>query len=319
MKTAKYRDYLPQLNGKPCVTEGGAETTLLFHDGLDLPLFASFPLLDDEKGRAAIDRYTRHYYDIALRNKMGFIMDTVTWRASKRWADELGVSQDELNNVQAKSLDFLMSLRDELETSSMPMIISGTIGPQDDGYNPNGFLKADEAQAYHSQQIAWLAECGADMVSAITMTYAQEVIGIAKAAKDIGIPCVISFTLETDGRLPSGQTLKSAIEEVDRETGNAPAYYMINCAHPEHFEAVLLDDGTWKNRIMGLRPNASRMSHEELDNSEELDIGNPKELGTQYKSLMELLPNLMVYGGCCGTDHRHVEEICSACNFAAAA
>lgn len=221
--------------------------------------------------------------------------------------------------MHVNSIEFLAGLRDELETSSTPMIISGTIGPQDDGYNPNGFLSADEAQTYHTQQVSWFAECGADMVCAITMTYAQEVTGIAKAAKEYDIPCVISFTLETDGRLPSGQTLKSAIEEVDHETGAAPAYYMINCAHPDHFASVLKDKGSWQNRIMGIRANASRMSHEELDNSEELDVGNPAELGTQYKSLMEHLPNLMVFGGCCGTDHRHVDEICSACNFASAA
>ena len=126
------------------------------------------------------------------------------------------------------------------------------------------------------------------------------------------MPAAISFTLEIDGKLPSGDTLADAIARTDAETGAYPAYYMINCAHPTHFEHVLRDGGAWTKRIRGLRANASARSHAELDESTELDDGNPEELGVQYRELRSLLPQLTVVGGCCGTDHRHVAAICKA-------
>ncbi len=319
MNNPKYRNNLPQLTGKPFVTDGGLETTLLFQDGFDLPLFAAFPLLDDATGRQAIDRYMRSFCNVALADGKGFILDTPTWRASSRWASELGYSQADLKTFHFKAVENLFALRTELETDASPFVINGAIGPQDDGYNPETFMTVDQAQAYHSHQIHWFTQLGADMVSAITMTYVEEALGVVHAANEAGIPSVISFTVETDGRLPSGQPLGEAIEQVEHETGGSPAYYMINCAHPDHFTQVLREGGAWRNRIMGLRANASRMSHEELDACEVLDDGNPAELGDQYRSLMDLLPNLVVMGGCCGTDHRHVQAISGACSYARAA
>lgn len=313
MAKVLYRDNLPQLNGKTFLTDGGMETSLVFHEGLDLPLFASFTLMTDPAGRAAIDRYMRRFCEIAVRDKRGFVLDTPTWRASSRWAEELDVSREALQRVHRDAIAFLKGLRVEYQTEASPFVINGVIGPQDDGYNPDRFLNADEAEKYHDEQVTWFAEYGADMVSAITMTYAEEAIGIARAAKRAGMPAVISFTVETDGHLPSGQPLRAAIEQVEAATGRFPAYYMINCAHPDHFRGVLEENGPWRERIMGLRANASRMSHEKLDNAEELDDGDPTELGAQYRLLMKVLPNLRVMGGCCGTDHRHVKAISSAC------
>ena len=319
MTHAKYRNNLPQLNGVPLVTDGGLETWLLFDEGFDLPLFAAFPLLDSAAGREALDRYMSGFCDIAAAAGKGMVLDTPTWRASKRWADELGVGATELRALHRTAIERLVELRGNREPLGHPFVVNGAIGPADDGYNPSGFMDSGEAERYHSQQVNWFAEFGADMVSAITMTYVEEAIGIARAAAFAGIPSAISFTVETDGRLPSGQSLRDAIEQVERETDGAPAYYMINCAHPDHFAHVLEEPGAWRRRIMGIRANASRMSHEELDNSETLDSGDPAELGTQYRDLMNLLPNLMVLGGCCGTDHRHVEAIHSACGHAHAA
>lgn len=297
------------MNGKAFLTDGGLETTLIFHDGFDLPLFAAFTLLDDDAGSAAIDRYLRKYCDVAIRDGKGFILDTPTWRASKRWADELGVSMQQLEEAHATAVARLQALRNEYQTARSPFVINGVLGPQDDGYNPSQMMNRDEAEAYHAQQIGWFAAYGADMVSAITMTYVEEAIGIARAAKAKAMPSVISFTVETDGRLPSGQDLDDAIEQVDAETENAPAYFMINCAHPDHFSEVLGGRTGWRERIYGVRANASRMSHAELDNAEELDDGDPIELGAQYRELQSMLPNLKVFGGCCGTDHRHVDAI----------
>jgi S-methylmethionine-dependent homocysteine/selenocysteine methylase len=303
---------LPQLDGGLFLTDGGIETCLIFHDGLDLPLFAAFDLLKDDAGTAALRRYFEPYAELARVSGAGFVLESPTWRASPRWASELGYSEAELDAFNRKAIDLMVELRERYASSEAPMVISGCVGPQDDGYDPSELLSADAAQEYHSTQIGTFADTATDMVTAITMTYADEAIGVTRAAQAAGLPAVISFTLETDGRLPSGQALGDAIEQVDRETGRGPAYYMINCAHPTHFEDVLDEGAGWRERIGGLRANASTMSHEELDEAEDLDAGDPADLGARYAALAAKLPNLNVVGGCCGTDHRHVKAISAA-------
>src|SRR5690606_1931343 len=166
---------------------------------------------------------------------------------------------------------------------------------------------------YHQSQIQALCAAGADMISAMTMTNADEATGIVNAARAVSLPVAISFTVETNGTLPTGQSLGDAIAQVDQATGSGPAYYMVNCAHPSHFEAVLAGGAPWTRRIRGIRANASRQSHAELDNSTELDAGNPVELGQSYQRLLRELPQLNVLGGCCGTDVRHLRAISKAC------
>jgi S-methylmethionine-dependent homocysteine/selenocysteine methylase len=302
----RYRNALPQLDDHVFLTDGGIETDLIFHQGLDLPLFAAFDLLKDDEGTDALRRYYEPYLELAAERRFGFVLESPTWRASPRWAGEIGYSDEELDRLNRKAIALMDELRERYDARATPIVISGCIGPQDDGYNPQATLTAAEAEDYHSTQIRTFADTPADMVCAITMTYADEATGIARAAAQAGVPAAISFTLETDGRLPSGQGLGEAIEQVDAETGGAPAYYMINCAHPTHFESVLADGGGWTERIRGLRANASTKSHAELDEAEELDEGDPGDLGARYAALREKLPNLNVLGGCCGTDHRHV-------------
>ena len=308
----KYRNNLPQLSGKTFLTDGGLETVLIFHDGYDLPEFAAYPLLDGEEGRAHLKDYLKTYAGIAKENGFGFLLEAPTWRASKNWGDKLGHSAEDLARLNRAAIKLLIEIREEIEAEDFCCVISGQIGPEGDGYNPDGFLSADEAEAYHSAQIATFAETKADMICALTMTYAEEAIGVANAAKAVGIPAAISFTVETDGKLPSGQSLGDAIAEVDAATGNYPSYYMINCAHPSHFDGVLDGDADWASRIMAVRANASKMSHAELDNSEVLDAGNPDEFGGEHVALKKKLPNLCVIGGCCGTDERHVAAIAKA-------
>jgi S-methylmethionine-dependent homocysteine/selenocysteine methylase len=302
----RYRDDLPQLAGELFLTDGGIETSLIFHQGLDLPAFAAFVLLDDEDGIAALRRYYAPYLELAREQGLGFVLETPTWRASPRWGAELGYDDDRLDALNRRAIALMEELR-----GGDAFAISGCIGPQDDGYDPATKLSADEARDYHSTQIATFADTAADLVTALTMTYVDEAVGLARAASAAGIPAVISFTLETDGRLPSGEGLGEAIEEVDAETGEAPAYYMVNCAHPTHFDAVL-EGEPWVARIRGLRANASMKSHAELDESDELDEGDPVDLGARHADLRDKLPQLRVLGGCCGTDHRHVAEICGA-------
>jgi S-methylmethionine-dependent homocysteine/selenocysteine methylase len=308
----KHRNRLPQLDGGLFVTDGGIETTLIFHEGLDLPAFAAFDLLKDEEGTKALRRYYEPYGELARERGAGLVLESPTWRASPRWAAEIGYSEQQLDELNRKAIALMEDLRDEYESQETPVVISGCVGPQDDGYNPAERLSASAAQDYHWTQIATFSDTAADMVTAITMTYAAEAVGVTRAAMEAGMPVAISFTLETDGNLPSGQALGEAVEEVDRQTGGGPAYYMINCAHPTHFDAVLEASEPWLERIRGLRANASTKSHAELDEATELDEGDPLDLGERHAALAPKLPRLNVLGGCCGTDHRHVRAICEA-------
>ena len=287
------------------------ETTLTFDDGIDLPHFASFVLLDDASGIDALRAYYTSYLQIAAQHGVGIVLDTPTWRANPDWGERLGYSAEALADVDRRGVALLEELRSTAKGVPQ-MIISGCIGPRGDGYRVDNAMTAEEAQRYHEPQVETFADTAADLVSALTLTYADEAVGVARAAQGAGIPSVISFTVETDGRLPSGQSLREAIGEVDDQTQGSVAYFMINCAHPTHFAHVLEGDGGWRNRIRGLRANASEKSHAELDEAEELDAGDPVALAGHYRELQERLPNLTVVGGCCGTSERHVAEICAA-------
>jgi S-methylmethionine-dependent homocysteine/selenocysteine methylase len=314
---AKYRDRLPQLDGGLFLTDGGLETTLIFHEGFDLPCFAAFVLLDSERGEKALRDYFDRYVPMAIAAGAGFILEAPTWRANPDWAAKVGYGREALARNNRAAIALLLELRDRYETAASPMVVSGAIGPRGDGYDPGTLMSPEEAADYHGFQIGLFRDAGADLVSAFTMTNVGEAQGIALAAKAAEMPCVISFTVETDGRLPTGDSLAEAIKSVDEATGNGPAYYIINCAHPTHFDHVLDTGETWIKRLRGLRANSSRMSHADLDNAPELDIGDPLELGGQYAELRRRFPHINVLGGCCGTDHRHVDCISTACRTAA--
>ena len=308
-----YRAALPQLADRIFLTDGGIETTLIFQDRLDLPDFAAFVLFDDDAGRSALRRYFEPYLAIAVAAERGIILETPTWRASSDWGSRLGYSREALAAANRAAVEQLQELREEYETPSTPVVISGCIGPRGDGYAPDALMTPDEAEAYHSEQVGVFADSAADLVTAITMTHTGEATGFARAAAAAGIPSVVSFTVETDGRLPSGQSLGDAIEAVDAETGASPAYYMVNCAHPTHFDKTLVSGDGWATRIRGMRANASTMSHAELDEAENLDKGDPVDLGARYAALRSALPQLTVLGGCCGTDATHIRAISQAC------
>ncbi len=314
---AKYRQNLPQLIGGTFLSDGGMETTLIFHDGIELPHFASFVLLDSVAGNAALKRYYESYLRIARRAGAGFVLDSATWRANPDWGAKLGYDAEGLRRINLSAVEMLVDLRAEWEAPGAPIVIGGAIGPRGDGYKA-GRVDADEAEAYHSAQIAAFAESAADMVTAYTMNTVEEAIGIARAARAAGIPCAISFTVETDGRLATGTALGAAILAVDAATDASPAYYMVNCAHPSHFEQALHRGEPWLDRVRGVKANASEKSHQELDESETLDAGDPADLGRRYRALTETFPQMRILGGCCGTDHRHVQAICEACLPAAA-
>ena len=311
---AQFRKDLPQLAGDFFITDGGIETTLIFLEGFELPDFAAFDLFKHKDGEAALRKYYRAYTGLAQRFGIGLILESATWRASADWGAQLGYGAKEMADVNRQSIALLEEIRNENAGEVNKVVISGCLGPRGDGYKPVNTMSQKDAQRYHQKQIQTFEDTAADMVTALTMNYAEEAVGIARAAKNADMPVVVSFTVETDGRLPSGQTLRAAIEQVDSATSLYPSYYMINCAHPTHFEHVLAEDEPWTQRVRGLRANASRKSHEELDESSELDIGDPLELGKQYAQLKRRLSQLSIMGGCCGTDDRHVEQIAAACS-----
>ena len=307
------RDSLPQLGGQPFLTDGGLETTLIFRDGFELPHFAAFHLLSSAPGRAALEGYFRSYAELARRYGTGCVLESATWRASRDWGDKLGYDAAALRAANRAAVELLGPIAREYESPASPMVISGCIGPRGDGYRVGALPQPEEAERYHREQVEVFRDSGAALVTAMTLTNTEEAIGIVRAAAGAGMPVVISFTVETDGRLPTGQPLGAAILEVDAATDAAPAYYMINCAHPQHFAPALKAGEPWLARIHGLRANASTRSHAELDESTELDDGDPDDLARHYAQLRALMPNLNIFGGCCGTDQRHVEAICQAC------
>lgn len=305
---------LPQLDGGWFLTDGGIETTLIYHEGIELPEFAAFVLLESEAGRETLAKYYGRYLEIAAASPgAGFVLESPTWRAGRDWCARLGLDDAAMRRLNAAAVALMHRLRDAHAGSlDGPIVVSGCIGPRGDGYQPGQPMSGDDAMRAHLPQARALAEAGVDMLGAITMTTSGEALGVARAAAELGLPCAISFTVETDGRLPSGESLAEAIAATDDGSARAPAYYMLNCAHPTHFESVLAEGGAWRQRIRGLRANASRCSHAELDAMTTLDDGDPQELAGRYRRLREPLPALNVLGGCCGTDHRHVAAIAAA-------
>ena len=312
---AKYRQALSQFRGEFCLTDGGIETTLIFLYGQDLPHFAAFHLFKTPDGEDALKKYFRTYAELAQKYRSGLVLETPTWRANADWGDKLLYSREALAEANKKSVRLLEDIRDEYETAQTPIVISGCVGPRGDGYVPGNKMSDKQAEAYHSSQVETFAGTAADLVTGITMNYAEEATGLVRAARNAALPVVISFTVETDGKLPTGQSLGDAIQQVDEATSGYPAYFMINCAHPTHFSSVIGGEESWLERIRGLRANASTMSHAELNEAPELDAGNPAELGRNYAALKgQQLKSLNVFGGCCGTDHRHIEQIALACS-----
>ncbi|HEX9682238.1 MAG TPA: homocysteine S-methyltransferase family protein [Acidimicrobiales bacterium] len=310
--TTGHRHDLPQARGDRLLTDGGLETTLIFHRGFELPEFAAFPLLDTHDGRAALVDYFRSYLDIAVAHGVGIVLETPTWRASADWGALIGYDAAALRQVNTAAVDLLRDLRSRYESDDTPVVISGCVGPRGDGYVAGEEMTPEEADSYHRTQVQTFADAGADLVTFVTATSSSEAIGFLRAAERAGIPAVVSFTVETDGRIPAGQPLAAAIEQVDADTGSFATCFGINCAHPDHFSAELTG-ATWEQRIGLLRANASRRSHEELDEADELDAGDAAELAQLYRRLRDVLPNLNVMGGCCGTDDSHIAAIAETC------
>jgi len=303
---AIHRNVLPQLDGGLFVASTGMETDLMFNQGIDLPGFASYPLLETKAGRAQLDGYYRDMIAVGKEHGIGVILERPTWVANRDRGAAIGYSPEQLVELNKQAIAHMCEARDTF--GDLPTLISANVGPRADAYAPSEQMSAEDAETYHIEQIAALAETEVDLISGYTLAYPAEAVGIVRAAKRFGLPVIIAFTVETDGHLPTGASLKEAITLVDAQTDSYAAYFMINCAHPEHFENVLSND-LWMQRLRGIVANASRCSHAELDEAEELDDGDPDELGQQLAEIRSRFPHISVLGGCCGTDKRHLSSI----------
>ena len=303
---------LPQLD-RVFLADGGLETDLIYNRGIDLPCFAAIVLMRSPEGRSALEDYYREYIALALGRGCGLVLETPTWRAGSDWAQPLGLDLEELAALNRAAVAMLHELQAQVGEALCEIVVSGCIGPRGDGYEAGRIMAPGEARDYHLWQARALQAGGADMLSGITMTNLPEAIGLTEAARMLAMPVAISFTVETDGRLPGGETLAEAVSGLDRATGAYPAYFMVNCAHPTHYESAFEPGAAWTRRIGGVRANASRCSHAELDAMTQLDRGDPQELAQAYSSMRERMDWINVLGGCCGTDLTHVRAIAEAC------
>ncbi|WP_127114000.1 homocysteine S-methyltransferase family protein [Shimia sediminis] len=303
---ALHRANLPQTTSDVFLAYVGMETDLIFTQSIDLPGFASYPLLETEEGRELLRRYFREVMAVARASGLGVILESPTWVASRDRAEPLGYTPDQLDRLNTEAIALMAEVRQA--EGDLPTVISANVGPRDDAYAPSEQMDAKEAERYHAAQMATLAKTDADLISAYTLAYPAEAIGIVRAAQKHNLPVIVSFTVETDGRLPTGTSLKEAIELVDSETEGYASYYMVNCAHPDHLAAPL-EDTSRMPRLKGIIANASRCSHAELDEATELDAGNPEELGQQLADIRRSHPQISILGGCCGTDMRHMTHI----------
>ena len=311
---AKYRHDLPQLGNNIFACYTGMDTDLLYNRGIDLPGFASYPLLSNPEHKNLLREYYSNLVDLAQEQNVGVILDSVTWVANRDRGAKLGYTADDLRKFNIEAVELIANVRNK--KGDLPTVLCGQVGPRGDGYAPSDLMTTQEAEDYHSEQIEVYSNTEADLVSAFTICYAEEAAGVVRAAQRFDMPVAIAFTVETDGRLPTGMPLREAIERVDAESNGGALYFLVNCAHPDHFTGVF-DDEPWVQRLRGVVANASRCSHAELEVAEELDDGDPNELGIQVGGLRKRFSHFNILGGCCGSDLRHMKRILEQAKTAA--
>ncbi len=312
-ESSSYRSKLPQLSGKPFLVDGGIETYLMHHAGIDLPHFAAFPLLESESSLQIIDEYFRRFLEIAQAVEAGFVLESLTWRASRDWGAKLGYSRAALADVNRAAVALCVDRRRQWSHCVAPIVVSGCVGPRHDAYQMGVRMTADDALRYHIEQIGTFAATEVDVITAATLNNPEEGLGIVHAAQECNVPVVLSFTLDANGVLASGQSLAAAIRRIDDQSDGYVSYYGINCVHPSHFEHLFASRDACLSRVRAVRGNASKKSHVELDGANVLDEGDPEEFGEDYLRLTGTANQLNVLGGCCGTDHRHVAALAARC------
>lgn len=308
------QEYPPRLENKFYLTAGGTETEILYKWGYELPEFAMFTLLDDEEANECVRNMYRRYFEVAAKNNTGLVIEGHDYRASPDWAGKLGISLENLAEIQHRIINFLTDLKTEFDGKVSDVVITGGIGPRGDAYGTGGNISEAEAEDYHSVQLSTLKDTDADMAVALTFNNIPEAVGIVRAATKIGIPIGISLTLNTESRLSSGPSLREAIEAIDENTDEGAAWYGTNCSHPLEFEPAISEEGAWRQRLRLIRPNAAKMEKISLCKLGHLEDGDPIELGAQMGDVASRFPSVDIIGGCCGTDERHLNEIAKNVN-----
>ena len=301
-------EFLPRVDGTYYLTEGGIETEIMYKYGFELPHFAMFPLLDNPEALTAMKGIWQRSLRAAADNGFNAIMNGVDYRASPDWGALLGYTPDGLASMQMRAIDFLRDVARDFEQDIDTIIISGTIGPRGDAYSRNETITADVAEEYHSVQLATLKKAGVDMAWAMTFNNIPEAVGTIRAAENTGIPIAMGLSLDSSSRLNSGPSMAEAVPEIDAQTNSAAAFFGLNCSHPLEFEPAL-DGGEWMKRLRSIRPNASPMDKIALCKIGHLEDGDPDELAQQMLDVARRMPHMDIFGGCCGTDERHLSKI----------
>ncbi|MDJ0640581.1 MAG: homocysteine S-methyltransferase family protein [Paracoccaceae bacterium] len=294
---------LPHESDKRYMVYAGTGTDLIFNHHIELPGFASFPLLENPETRALLASQMEDLVRLSGDMGLGCILDAPTWMANADRAAPLGYDPVRLVDVNRDAVALMEDVR--RASGRDDVLVSACIGPRFDPYADIPSMSAESARRYHSAQLAALKDTSVDLVTAYTFNRLSEAAGCISAARDIDMPIVMSLVVETDGCLADGTKLVDAVDAIDAETDGAALFFMVNCAHPLHF-AEALDAHP---RLMGIVSNASSCSHAELDEAETLDEGDPEQLGRETAEIIRRNPSIRVFGGCCGTDMRHLASM----------
>jgi S-methylmethionine-dependent homocysteine/selenocysteine methylase len=297
-----------QRPNKLFLTEAGIETELMYKWGFEIPHFAMFALLENDQIVSTLRGMYRSYLDVAAKHEMSFLMGGFDYRASPDWAELLGYGPEALKEANLRCLDFHRQMGAEYASDVPEAVTMGCVGPRGDAYQLNRTISEAEAEDYHSVQLTTLRDAKVPLVYAATFNNIPEAVGVVRAARRLGLPIALSFSLDSNSKLKSGPSVKEAIEAVDEATDRAPEFYAINCSHPVEFEPAL-EPGSWIERLRNLRPNASKMEKIALCKLGHLEEGDPIELGQLMGQLAKRYPHMDIWGGCCGTGEVHLEEI----------
>ncbi|MBW2409401.1 MAG: homocysteine S-methyltransferase family protein [Deltaproteobacteria bacterium] len=294
-------------NAAVILTEGAVIERLRRDPAVELdPYIANAGLIYDQAGKQAMTRIYRQYIDIASRYRLPMIVSAPTWRASSERINKSAYSGRE--TMVKDCADFINRIRQDVSQSADCIYIAGLIACRGDSYEPREALTADKAEAYHRLQAQELAHAGVDFILAATLPAVSEALGIAAALSQCAIPYSLSFVIRSDGRVLDGTPLQAAIEKIDAAVNPGPLFYQINCVHPAIFRKAIEQSEPGFDRLLGLQANTSEKSPEELDGLGYLDTSEPEEFAESMLALHTHF-GLKIIGGCCGTDHRHIEEI----------
>lgn len=262
-------------------------------------------LISHSAGQAALRDLWMEYIAIAGKYALPFLATTPTRRANKERVAQAGCG----SSVILDNVSFLRRIQKE---SGIEMYVGGLMGCKGDAYTGEGALSSHEARAFHQWQAELFREAGADFLYAGIMPVLGEAAGMAQAMAETGLPYIISFTIQRDGRLIDGTTITGAIEYIDSLSGPKPVCYMTNCVHPKIVYDALSQpfnrNEIVKSRFLGIQANTSPLSYAELDGSPDLISSEPEEFAEEMIKLRSI-SNMKLFGGCCGTDHRHMEQV----------